>query len=153
MPSENVELVSQVFGGRLIPGADAEIELGELFADVGLLERHEELFDPEAPIEFETPYGGLLGGMSGPFIGAPGFHQGWQEWLGPWESFSLREVEVTEAGGKVLVLVLCAGRLSSSGLEVDTPAAALYSIDSGKIVGVRHFLDQDQARAEAGVSA
>ena len=153
MPSENLRIVVDVFGGRLIPDADAEVDLIEMVADAALLEAHEGLIDAAAPIEFETPYGGLLGGMGGPFLGASGFHQGWQEWLGPWESYSLRSIEIAEVENHVLLLVHVVGTMSESGLEVDAPAAAIYTIESGRVVRVRHFLDQDQARAAVGLTA
>ena len=129
------------------------IDLIEMLTDTVLLESLEGLIDPEAPIEFETPYGGLLGGMGGPFFGASGFQLGWQEWLGPWESFSIRSVEITEVENNVLLLVHCVGRMSQSGQEVDNPAAAIYTIENGRAVRVRHFLDQDQARAAVGLTA
>jgi len=152
MPSENVQLVVDVFGGRLNPDTDAEVDLAEMISDAELLKAHEGLIEPTAPVEFETPYGGLLGGMGGPFSGASGFHQGWQEWLGPWESFTIRSVEIMEVENNVLLLVHCVGRMSESGLEIDAPAAAIYTIENGVVTRIRHFLDQDQARAVVGLT-
>ena len=73
MASENVQLVFGVFGGLLIPDSDGEVDLIKMLSHAALLEAHEGMIDPAAPIEFETPYGGLLGGMGGPFFGASGF--------------------------------------------------------------------------------
>ena len=153
MPSENLQLVVDVFGGRLVPGSGEDVDLIEMVTDEALLEDHQRLFDPTAPIEFETPYGGLLGGMGGPFCGAAGFHEGWAEWLGPWESYALRSVEVAEVENHVLLLVRVVGTMSESGLEIDAPAAAIYTIENGTVVRIRHFLDQDQARAAVGLTA
>jgi hypothetical protein len=153
VPSENVQLVADLFGGLLIPDSDAEVDLIKMLSHTALLEAHERMIDPAAPIEFETPYGGLLGGMGGPFFGASGFLKAWQEWLVPWESFSIRMDEFKEVESNVLAFVHCVGRVSQSGLEVDTPAAAIYTVESGRIVKIRHFLDQDQARAAVGLTA
>jgi hypothetical protein len=149
MPSENVQLVLELFGGKLVPGA--EVDLLELFADDELREKREDLIHPDAPIKFATPDGGLLGAMGGPFFGAKGLNEGWGEWLGPWESYSLRADGVEEGDGKVLLLAHCAGRMSGSGVELDAPVAGVYYLEGGKIVRVSHFLDQEQARAEAGL--
>ena len=51
---------------------------------------------------------------------------------------------------RVLLLGDSTGRMTS-GLEVDTPAAALYTVSDGRIVEIRHFLDQEQARRAAGL--
>ena len=150
MPSENVQVVMNVFGGRLAPGGDAD--LLELFTNQAVVDRLDDFFEPTAPIEFPTPDGGQLGAMGGPFFGASGLVQAWNEWLSPWESYEIRAVEFEEANDRLLVLGHCVGRMSGSGLEVDTPVAAVYDIERGRVVRLRHFLDQDQARAEAGLA-
>ena len=150
MPSENVQVVMNVFGGRLASGREAD--LLELFTDQAVIERLDDFYDPSAPIEFPTPDGGQLGAMGGPFFGASGLVTAWNEWLSPWESYEIRGVEFEEADGRVLLLGHCVGRMAGSGLEVDTPVAGVYEIEQGRIVRLRHFLDQDQARAEAGLA-
>lgn len=149
MPTEKVQVVLDVFGDRLEHGG---ADLVELFTDPSLAPGLNELIDPGAPIEFPTPDGGQLGAMGGPFFGASGLRQAWDEWLIPWESYELRGVEFEEAAGGVVLLGRCVGRMSGSGLEVDTPVAAIYDIEDGKVIRLRHFLDQDQARREAGLA-
>jgi ketosteroid isomerase-like protein len=66
-------------------------------------------------------------------------------------SENVQVAEFEEVNDRVLLLGHCVGRMSGSGLEVDTPVAAVYDIEQGRVVRLRHFLDQDQARAEAGL--
>ena len=150
MPSQNVQVVMDVFGGRLAGG---EADLLDLFSNSDVVGGLHNLFDPGAPIEFPTPDGGQLGLMGGPFFGAAGMFQAWEEWLSPWETYLIRGVQFEEVDGQVLLLGHCVGKMSGSGLEVDTPVAAIYEIEDGKVVRLRHYLDQDQARAAAGLSA
>lgn len=112
------------------------------------------LLDPAAEIRFFTAGGGLLGDMTGPFFGIEGFRDGWREWARPFESFTAT-IESIEEGvdGRVVFLVLTRARLRGGGAEVADRTAAVYAVRDGRIVGVDHYLDQDDARRAAGIKS
>lgn len=150
MSPADVEVVRAAFGGIVV---GSEIDMGALFADEEGLARLAELIRDDAVVEFATPDGGFVGDMAGPFRGAPGLRQGWAEWLAPWESLVVRPTDFIDvADGRVLLLADSAGRMAGSGLEVDTHVAAVYTIRDGTITEIRHYLDQDQAKREAGLA-
>ena len=138
--------------------AFGDIELGKatdmkaLFQRETVAARLEEALAEDAPVEFATPYGGFMGEMAGPFRGLEGLQRSWSEWTDAWEEWSFRGTEWIDAGdGRVLLLGDSMGRLSGSGLEVETHAGALYTVEGDEIVRIEHFLDQDQARRAAGL--
>lgn len=148
--SAAVDFVKAAFAGRLPEGAT--VDMDALFADEALQANLARVIDDTALVEFATPDGGFMGDMAGPFRGHEGLRAGWAEWLAPWDSFLFEITEWIDAGnGLVLLLGQCRGRLSGSGLELDTPAAGLYEVRDGLITRIQHFLDQDQARRVAGL--
>ena len=145
----DVEFVQWAFG---------EIELGAatdmiaLFEHEPIVARLEGALAPDALVEFETPDGGFMGGMAGPFRGLAGLQRGWAEWTHPWEAWSFRPTDWIDAGrGRVLLLGDSTGRMAGSRVEIEAHVAALYTVESDEIVRIQHFLDQDQARRAAGL--
>jgi ketosteroid isomerase-like protein len=145
-----VQIVRRAFG---------DAPLGTVFDMKELLERTEirvaleELVAPDAVVEFETPSGGLIGDMAGPWRGADGLRAAWREWTGAFDAWSFRGTEWIDAGGgKVLLLGVSLGRMAGSSTAIETRGAALYELEAGKIVRISHFLDQDQARRAAGLA-
>jgi ketosteroid isomerase-like protein len=123
-----------------------------LFQRETVVARLEDALAPDALVEFATPYGGFMGEMAGPFRGVEGLQRAWAEWTAPWEKWSFRGTEWLDAGdGRVLLLGDSLGRLAGSGVEVETHAAALYTVEGDRIVRIEHFLDQEQARRAAGL--
>jgi ketosteroid isomerase-like protein len=140
-----LELVRSIYSGE-----DEPIDIGSFLAQRGFA-RFKAVTAPTAAIEFPTPDGGLVGEMAGPFHGAEGLLASWDEWLEPWESFSIRGIEWVEADDdRVLLLADSTGRMAN-GVEIKTPVAALFDVQDGRIVRMRHYLDQAQARRVAGV--
>jgi ketosteroid isomerase-like protein len=146
----DVEFVRWAFG---------DVELGTatdmkaLFQRETVIARLQEALAEEAPVEFATPDGGFMGEMAGPFRGVEGLQRAWLEWTDVWEQWSFRGTEWIDVGeGRVLLLGDSIGRLAGSGLEVETHAAALYTVEDDEIVRVEHFLDQNQARRAAGLA-
>jgi ketosteroid isomerase-like protein len=151
LAATNVEVLVQAFGPALEPGAEP-VDLASEFTDDEVVERLEALIAPDAPVTFETPDGGLMGDMAGPFRGAAGFRAGWREWTRAWDSFLWATSDLIDAGdGRVLVLGDSTARMSGTGLEIATKAGAVHEVRDGTIVRIDHFLDQDQARRAAGL--
>jgi ketosteroid isomerase-like protein len=148
-PRDPVDLVRWAFGGIEL-GVDNEMRA--MFQNETVVGRLEQVLAPDAIVEFATPYGGFMGEMAGPFKGLEGLQHAWAEWTEPWDAWSFRATEWIDAGGgRVLLLGDSVGRLAGSGVEMETPAAALYTVEDNRIVRIEHFLDQDQARRAAGV--
>jgi ketosteroid isomerase-like protein len=145
-----VELVRWAFGDVEI---GTETDMRALFEDPGATARLERAVAPDAPVEFTTPEGGLMGDMAGPWLGFEGLRDAWTEWTAPWESWIFRTTDVLDVGGGVVLLLGDSlGRPRGSGVELETHAAALFDVSGDRIVRIRHFLDQDQARRAAGLS-
>ena len=111
-------------------------------------ENTERVIAEDAPIQFVTPDGGFMGGMGGPFKGREGFRDGWREWLRAWDTFVTRidEIEETEDGSRVLLLVMSIATMEGTGNRVEQPAAALFQLEGDRITAIDHYLDHDQAR-------
>lgn len=150
MSQDNVTTVKGMFAGRFAEGEMLDVK--ELVEDAEVMEANRGVVAPDALIEFATPDGGFVGGMAGPFQGADGLLAGWREWTAPWEAFSIRIDEWLDLDdGRVLLLAHCSGRLAGSGMEIQTPAGARYTVAGQRVVRIAHFLDQEQARTAAGI--
>jgi SnoaL-like protein len=145
MGRTDVELVSRVqglFTDDLKPALD----------DDALVRSLQEFVDPEAEVCFIDPEGGALGNRHVPERGVEGLREGWRDFLEPWEKFWIRFGEVLDAGeGRVLSLGELCGRLEG-GAEITQLGAAFIRIRDGLIVGVHFYVDQDQARRDAGLA-
>jgi SnoaL-like protein len=144
MGQADVELVSKVQGlltEDLKPALD----------DATLVEALQEFVDPGAEVSFIGPEDGPLGNRLVPERGVEGLREGWRDWMEPWEQFWIRFRDVLDAGeGKVLSLGELCGRLQG-GAEVTQPGAAYFRIRDGRIVAIDFYVDQDQARRDAGL--
>ena len=149
MGREDVDIVREAF--PVVTGGGT-VDMGTFFEDDDTRLRVERGVAPDAEIEFETPDGGFVGDMAGPWRGAAGLRAGWEEWVAPWASFTFQGTEVIDAGGgRVLLLGDAVGRMDS-GVELETHGAALYTVRNGRIVKISHYLDQEQARRAAGLA-
>lgn len=144
----DVETVMRLLG---LDRREADLDVVELFRDPETEARLDELIAPDGVIEFAAPDGGFVGAMGVPFRGPQGLRTGWLEWLVPWEPFVVRRLEWVDIGdGRVLTLGHSVARMAS-GVEVETPAGALYTLRDGRVTRIQHFLDQVQARRAAGI--
>jgi ketosteroid isomerase-like protein len=145
---EDVEVV--MTGLADLVGEDGTVDMVELARRPP--PRFEEAIDASAEVRFFTAGGGTLGEMTGPFVGVEGFRAGWREWIEPFDSFTATIENIEDSGdGRVLLLVQTRARLRGGGPEVTDHVAALYRIGEGRIIGIDHYLDQDDARRAAGL--
>jgi ketosteroid isomerase-like protein len=147
----DVQLVVDAFGDVIDSNGTVDMK-GAMSEDPP--ERFVQALDPGAEIRFFTAGGGTIGAMTGPFSGIEGFQAGWREWTEPFESFTAT-IESIEEGddGRVLILVETRARLRGGGPEVTDHTAALYQVGDGRIIGIDHYLDQDDARRAAGLAS
>ena len=145
MGEAEIELVSRLqalISEDLVPLIDDESFGGAM----------EEVIAPGARVRFVDPEGGALGDRVVPEGGVEGLREGWRDWLEPWEHFWIGFDELLDArGGKVLSLGELRGRMRI-GVEVTQPGAAIIEVGEGKIVAMAFYVDQDQARRDAGLA-
>jgi ketosteroid isomerase-like protein len=148
MSKNDVEFVTQ-FQSVMLGPADIKplLDDDQLWADLA----ETTLFDPEAEIRFLGPGESPVGGLIGPFRGVEGLRGGLREWLKPWEEYRVEADQILDAGsGRVLTLVQQHGQMKG-GAEVSQSSATITQVREGTIVGMDFYLDQDQARRDAGL--
>jgi ketosteroid isomerase-like protein len=76
-----------------------------------------------------------------------------QEWLAPWDSYTIRTDKIVDAGDDTVVLLARHfGQRSGTDLEVDMALPGVVKLRGGKIVEVRWFLEEGDAFEAAGLS-
>jgi ketosteroid isomerase-like protein len=83
--------------------------------------------------------------------GSVGFRDAWLDWTSPFESFRIHVERVIDAGDRVVSLVRQVGRTKTGGVEIEAPAAAVWTIRDGKLRRVEFHLDQEAALRSAGL--
>ena len=148
MSQEDVELVISVFS----EAGNPEVEMGALMRNDEHWERNRDRFSEDAEIRFQNPSDADLSIMEQEFRGVDGLREGWRVWMMPWEEFRVTVEEVIDASnGRVLVLASAVGKMTGTGAELPQEVAALSRIEDGRIVEVSYYLDQSQARRDAGL--
>jgi ketosteroid isomerase-like protein len=150
MSEQDVELVVGVFAEAL--QEFGHVEMRAMVEDDGVWIRNEARFSPDFEVRFVTPPAGGPTVMEQRFEGIEGLREGWREWLEPWDEFHVEMEDVPDSGhGDVLVLAKATGRMRGTGAEVPQEVAALCRVEDGRIVAVGFYLDQSQARRDAGL--
>jgi ketosteroid isomerase-like protein len=145
---EDVQLVISVF----TRGAAPQIEMGELMRDDDHWDRFRGRFSRDVEVRFMTPGDSGVGVMEQEFSGVEGLREGWGVWMKPWEEFQVSVEEVVDTGdGQILVLASAVGRMRGTGAELPQEVAQLCRIVDGRITEVGFYLDQAQARRDAGL--
>jgi SnoaL-like domain len=139
---------------RLPAGAPARVEfiagvirgLADAF-NVGDIERFVGFHDPE--VEMRTGVdgtGGVWAGLDAVYRGHEGLVKAAEHWGEPWSELALHPQELIDLGGdRFIVLGAWRGRGRGSGIEVDTPAGARYTLRGGKIVLLEWFGAEEDA--------
>ena len=141
MPAGNLELVRvlfpdptvdllEVFGGAATP---ADLDFGVLADD--------------AQIVFVGLEPGLVDGT---YTGPAGLVEGWRDWLAPWRRYEAVFEEFIELGHEVVTLVRLRGETKHEGVVIEQPAAAVWTIDGGKVVRLAFHLDRRSALESVG---
>ncbi len=147
MSQENVEIVKraqpdgvdlvQLFGGFTAPDPSTPgIDLT--------------VFDSDCRVEFVASRRAALGPPSS--SGLLGLAEGWADWLEPWESYYIEIERFIDTGDQVVALARVRAQSSRDAVSVEHAPAAIWSVDNGKIVRVRFFLEHDEALEAAGLS-
>jgi ketosteroid isomerase-like protein len=136
-----------------VQGLLIEVDVVEAIQDEAKNAELRAALEPLAEPDFEVVMIGpdyqpnTLGGA-----GFDGFRDAWRDWTEAFETYSIQLDEVLEAGDKVLALVHQTGVTKTGGVEITTPAAAVWTVRDGKVARVEFHLDQDAARRAAGLA-
>jgi len=103
------------------------------------------VLDPE--IELQTPFSSLAGR---PYRGIAGFREWRAEIREQFETWRLDVDEISRLGGdRLLVKGAAHVRGHGSGIELDQPATTLVDVRAGRVLRVRIFLSEEEARTAA----
>jgi ketosteroid isomerase-like protein len=140
MSQENVELVRATF-------ASTSVDMLELFGG-----------NPPQGVDFsplaedvEIVFVGAEPGLiDASYTGPSGLVEGWQDWLVPWSSYEARFEQFIDAGDDVVVLVRLHGTTKHDGVLIEHPAAAVWTVEDGKVVRLAFHLDRRAAFESIG---
>jgi ketosteroid isomerase-like protein len=105
-------------------------------------------YDPE--VEWHGTVGGLDEGRT--LRGHQEVMRAFDDYFAVWERIDLRPEEIIDTGDKLIVFVHEVARGRESGVVVETDTATISTLQEGRIVRVRSFMDRSQALEAAGLS-
>ncbi len=150
MSAEDVQLALTIFADAT---RDGVLDMAEAIADDDLWARNEERLADDVKVKFLNPPSGGVEIMEQDYVGIEGLRAGWRNWLEPWGSYLITIGEIIDAGnGRVLLLVTSVARMHESRTEVPESAATVFRVENGLIVEINFYLDQKQAREDAGLA-
>jgi ketosteroid isomerase-like protein len=86
------------------------------------------------------------------FRGPDGVRQFFEEWLENWEEYRSEPVELTEAGGEILVHARQSGKGKLSGIEIDQDLFVVSRMREGRFVEYRLYTEREDALASMGTA-
>jgi ketosteroid isomerase-like protein len=87
------------------------------------------------------------------YLGHEGVREAFRIWLGTWEDYRHEVDELTDLGNdEVLGLVRESGRGKGSGIELERPTAAVWTLRDGKAIRIRFYPGKAEALEAAGFS-
>jgi ketosteroid isomerase-like protein len=150
MAQHDVDLVIGVFAEAAQGGT--AVEMGTLMKDDPFWARNEGRFSPDLEVRFLTPGDQGVRVMEQEFRGVAGLREGWSVWMEPWEEFWVELRESIDGGdGRVLVLGDATARMRDTGTRVPQEVGALCRVEQERITAIGFYLDQGQARRDAGL--
>jgi ketosteroid isomerase-like protein len=83
--------------------------------------------------------------------GTEGFGELWGDWTSAFATFRIEVEDVIDAGDAVVSLVRQIGTTKTGGAEIETPAAAVWTVRDGLLRRVEFHLHRDAAFRAAGL--
>jgi ketosteroid isomerase-like protein len=132
MSREKVEVMRRIFGdwGR-----------GDLDAMLKVM-------DPE--VELTPVIAQLVEGGDAAYRGIPGARRFWEDWRIAW-NFQFGDLDLREVGDDVLMITRASVTSQASGLDLDTPMAAVFKLRSGRLIRMTSYLDPAEALEAVGL--
>ncbi len=87
------------------------------------------------------------------YPGVEGFEEAWTDWLSPYEGFRIELDEVIQLDDKLVFLVRQIATTRHSSVEVETPSAAVWWLEDGKIRQAGFYLDRRAGMKAAGLAS
>jgi ketosteroid isomerase-like protein len=87
------------------------------------------------------------------YAGPEGFKEAWEDWISPYETFRVELDEVVRLEDKIVFGVRQIVRTRQDSVEVETPSAAVWSIQDGQIRQAAFYLDRRAGLKAAGLAA
>jgi ketosteroid isomerase-like protein len=111
------------------------------------------LYDPDVELDASRlGVAGLAGGGGGFAHGHDGLRNFFREWHEAWGDIQYDYDELIDVGEQVVSVVTRHGRGRASGIEVEMPAALIWTIRDGKVTRVVWFQTRNEALEAAGLS-
>ena len=85
------------------------------------------------------------------YPGPEGFSEAWTDWVSPYESMRIEFDDVIQLEDRVVFLVRQLARTRHSEVEVETPSAAVWWLDRGRIRRAAFYLDRRAGMKAAGL--
>ena len=133
MSQENVEIVRRVYAAAARRDAETVFNL----------------YAPDVELD-DTRLNMVTGGV---YHGHDGLRSFFRQWHEAWENVQYDYKELIDAGDdRVVSVVTRHGRGKASGVEVEMPAALVWTIRDGKVVRVVWFQTPEEALEAVGLS-
>jgi ketosteroid isomerase-like protein len=142
--AENVELIRSIQ-----PGPEAD--LVALFADAGAA-RLADVLAPLLDPGFECAMHLFPGAPPTVYSGLDGLRACWRDWVAPWASYRTEIERLIDLGERVVTVVRDYGRREQSAAEVEMRAAAVYTVQGGRIIRAEFYEDRAEALASVGLA-
>ncbi len=107
-----------------------------------------DLIDPEiVVVDHDIP-------DAGDYRGHEGFRK-WllEDWASAWESYTLQDGQLVDAGDTVVSIFTLTARGKGSGVETRRRNASVNTVKDGRITRVEYYTTEEEARAAAGLAA
>jgi len=122
-----------------------------LYADAGAARQADRL-GPLLDPGFECAMHLFPGAPATVYSGLDGLRACWRDWLAPWASYRTEIDELIDAGDSVVAIVRDYGRREQSATEVEMRAAAVYTVQGGRIIRAEYHADRAEALASVGLA-
>jgi ketosteroid isomerase-like protein len=107
-----------------------------------------EFYDPE--VEWYGAAGGLDEGRV--LRGRAEIAAAFRDYYDTWERLELRPEEIIDTGNELIVFVHEVARGRKSGIVMETDTAAISTLQEGRVIRVRNYLDRSDALKAVGLS-
>ena len=114
----------------------------------GDLEAMLEALDPE--VEMTPVIAQLVEGGDVVYRGIPGARRFWEDWRIGW-NFQFGDLDLRDAGDTVVMITQVSVTSAASGLDLDTPMAALCEFRNGRLIRMTSYLDPAEALEAVGL--
>jgi ketosteroid isomerase-like protein len=128
-----------------------EIDMVSGFHDPAYIAEMREFFGGRVTDDFVAV--SMVSGVGQEWNGVDGLIDFWQDWLEPWEAYSIEVERIVEGANGVLLEVMQRGKLAGAEHDVETPSAAVYVFREDRLARIEFYLEQAAARESAGVSS